>query len=337
MLWYNEVLMKTVLIYARALRVNQWTKNFVIFAAILFTGKLFHPALFWQSCIAFILFCLLSSASYVLNDIIDYQYDRKHPMKKYRPVASGAISIPQATFIVFFLTITTLLLTLLFSLNFFFLSLGFLLLHYLYSLYLKRFPVIDIFTISFSFVLRTLAGVVATGFHVPIWLLMTIFFISLFMATVKRHAELVTQGSSTRESLYRYKNHLLYFLSATFATMTIVSYALYTYTLYLEPASQSIFTESTICDQLYTSAKDKKKCNDLEIVKAVPRLFPDLEARKLMMLTIPFVVYGIARYAQLLYEREEGERPEKIITTDKPLLMTMGLWALFIILLIYIL
>jgi len=105
-------------------------------------------------------------------------------MKKYRPIASGAITIPQATFLVFVMTIVSLLLSLFFSLSFFFISLIFLLLHFYYSLYLKRYPVVDIFTISFSFVLRTLAGVVVTGYHVPIWLLMTIFFVSLFSTSV---------------------------------------------------------------------------------------------------------------------------------------------------------
>ncbi|MBP7967167.1 UbiA prenyltransferase family protein [Candidatus Woesebacteria bacterium] len=329
--------MKTVLIYARALRVNQWTKNFVIYAAILFAGKIFDWNLLGQSSYAFLVFCLLSSTSYILNDIIDYQYDKKHPMKKYRPLAAGLISIPQATFMVFVLTIVSLLLALLYSLNFFFLCMLFLLLHFFYSLYLKKFPVIDIFTISLSFVLRTWAGMVVTGYHVPIWLILTIFFISLFMATVKRHAELVTQGKETRESLFRYKHHLLYFLSTTFATLTIVSYALYTYTLYIDPSQQTIFTDKTICQQLFVKAKDIRECEKQVVVKFLPTVFPTLEVRKLMMLTVPFVVYGIARYAQLLYEREEGERPEKIITTDKPLMITIGLWALMIVLLIYIL
>jgi len=323
--------------YARALRVNQWIKNLIIYAAILFAGKLFDVTLLWQSTIAFFIFCLLSSTSYVLNDIIDFQYDKKHPTKKHRPIAAGKISIPHATFIVFVLSLVSLLIALMHSLPFFGLSLIFLLLHFLYSLYLKRYPVIDIFIISLSFVLRTLAGVVITGYHVPIWLLMTIFFISLFMASVKRHAELVTHGSDTRESLYRYKNHMLYFLSTTFATMTIVSYALYTYTLYIDPSQKNIYGGGeTLCEQLYENPKEVQNCDKQNIISSIPDYFPTTEARKLMMLTIPFVVYGISRYAQLLYEKDEGERPEKIITTDKPLLVTIGLWALMIIFLIYI-
>lgn len=328
----------TILVYGRALRVNQWIKNFIIFAAILFAGKLFDLELLWQTVIAFFIFCLLSSTSYILNDIIDFQYDKKHPTKKHRPIAAGKISIPQATFIVFILTLSSLLISLTHSLIFFGLALVFLLLHFMYSLYLKRYPVIDIFTISLSFVLRTLAGVVATGYHVPIWLLMTIFFISLFMASVKRHAELVAHGSNTRESLYRYKNHMLYFLSTTFATMTIVSYALYTYTLYIDPSQQAIYSNAgeTLCEQMYEKDKDVKNCKEQNLFANIPDYFPNMEARKLMMLTIPFVVYGISRYAQLLYEKEEGERPEKIITTDKPLLVTIALWALMIVLLIYV-
>lgn len=331
-------MVKTFYIYARALRVNQWIKNLIIFAAILFAGKLFDPVLIQASIYAFFIFCLLSSTSYVLNDIIDYKYDKKHPIKKFRPLASGVISIPQATFIVFLLTIAALILALMFSFSFFLLSLIFLLLHFYYSLYLKKYPIVDIFTISLSFVLRALAGVVATGYHIPIWLLLTIFFISLFMATIKRHAELVNQGNKTRESLFRYKNHMLYFLSATFATLTIVSYALFAYTLYIDPSQQTIYNEgSSICRNLYHNSKEITECEKQNIMRSIPGLSSSLEARKLMMITIPFVVYGISRYAQLLYEHEEGERPERIITTDKPLLITIGLWGLIIVLLIYVL
>lgn len=294
--------------YSRVLRVNQWLKNLVVFCAILFTGQLFQLDLLGKSFYAFFIFCLLSSTSYVLNDIIDYQYDRKHPIKKNRPIAAGIISIPQATFVVFLLSMISLILALFFSIPFFLLSLVFLLLHFFYSLYLKRYPVIDIFTISLSFMLRTFAGEVATGFHIPIWLLLTIFFVSLFMATVKRHSELVSQGRETRISMDRYKDHLLNFMSTTFATATILAYASYTYNIVDLPQFSVIF----------------------------PEIFPNFEGRKLMMVTIPFVVYGIARYAQLLYERDEGERPEKIITTDKPLVTTIILWGLIVVTLIYL-
>jgi len=299
-------------IYLRAIRVNQWLKNLVVFTAIIFSGKLFQIDLFSKSCYAFFTFCLLSSTSYVLNDIIDYPYDRKHAVKKYRPIASGEMSLQEATFIVFILTLTSLIIALFFSISFFFLSLTFILLHFFYSLYLKKFSAIDIFTISLSFMIRTFAGEVATGYHIPIWLTLTIFFISLFMASVKRHAELVAHGKETRESLYLYKEHYLDFLTNTFATTTIIAYSTYTY-VEKPPQVTTIFSSQ------------------------ITNLFPGFEARKWMMITIPLVVYGIARYAQLLYEKYEGERPEKVITTDIPLIVTIGAWGMIIISLIYLL
>jgi len=296
----------------RTLRVNQWIKNFVIFTAIIFSGKLFEINLFLNTFFVFIIFCLLSSASYVLNDVIDYPYDIKHPIKKFRPIASGKIIIPQATFIIFILVLVSLVASLFFSLSLFFLCLFFLIIHFFYSLYLKKYPVIDIFTISFSFMTRAFAGEVATGYHIPIWLTLTVFFGSLFMATVKRHAELVAHGDKTRESLSNYKTHLLDFLTNVFATITIIAYSFYTYFERL-PTSNTFFTEFF---------------ND--IIK-------DFEIRKWMMITIPLIVYGISRYAQLLYEREEGERPERIITTDPPLIAAISLWGLIITVLIYVL
>lgn len=303
---------ETFFLYVRALRVNQWIKNLIVFTAITFTGKLFELDLFLTTTFAFFIFCLLSSSSYLLNDIIDYPYDQKHPVKKNRPIASGKISLQQATFFVFILTVITLILSLLFSLPFFFLCSAFILLHFFYSVYLKKYPTIDVFSISFSFMIRAFAGEVATGYHIPIWLLLTIFFISLFMASVKRQAELILHGQETRESLMFYKAHYLDFLTYTFATATILAYSTYTY---VEKPPHAITIFSSYLGQF----------------------FPGFEARKWMMLTIPFVVYGVVRYAQLLYEREEGERPEKIITQDLPLIITIGLWGGIIISLIYIL
>lgn len=307
----NQMTPGKIVTLLRAMRINQWVKNLVVFTAIVFSGKLFDVDLWGPSLFAFIIFCLLSSTSYILNDIIDYPFDKKHPYKKNRPIAAGLITIPEATFVVFILTLICLVASLLFSVTFFALCFLFILLHFLYSLHLKKHPVIDIFTISFSFMIRTFAGELVTRYHIPIWLLLTIFFVSLFMATVKRHAELVSQGKETRESLNFYKEHLLDFLTTTFATITIIAYSFYTYFEKL-PTGKTVFTDF------------------------FSRLYPDFEARKLMMITIPLVVYGVARYAQLLYEREQGERPEKIITTDKPLVATMILWAVITVSLIYV-
>jgi len=299
-------------LYLQLLRVNQWIKNIVVFTAIVFSGKLFDFNLFLKTLIAFFIFCLLSSTSYVLNDIIDYPYDKKHPLKKMRPIASGEISLPQATFLVFTLTLVSLIAALFYSIPFFFLSFLFILLHFFYSLSLKKKPVIDIFTISFSFVIRAFAGKVATGYHIPVWLFLTIFFGSLFIASVKRHAELFSFGNEAREALYRYNEHFLDFLTYTFGTTTIIAYATYTYVEKLPPF-EGFFHKFFI------------------------NIYPGFEARKWLMITIPLVVYGISRYAQLLYEKYEGERPERLITTDLPLIFTIVLWGMIIIGLIYFL
>lgn len=304
-------MLKKILVFARVLRVSQWMKNLIIFTAIIFSGNLFEKQAFLNTLYAFFVFCLLSSTSYVLNDIIDYPYDKKHRIKKFRPIASGEISIQQATFIVFIMSLISLFLSLIFSLPLFFLSLIFLLLHFFYSLYLKRYPVIDIFTISLSFVIRSYVGVVVTGWYIPVWMMLTIFFLSLFMASVKRHAEIVSQGLNARLSLYRYNEHFLDFLTYTAATTTIISYSFYTY-------FEKIPSIKTIFGDFFS------------------KYFPQLEARKLMMITIPLVVYGITRYAQLLYEKYEGERPEKLITSDIPLIITIALWGGIIISLIYL-
>lgn len=299
---------KTILIAGRP---TQWIKNGILFTGILFAGQLFNPELFFRTLIGFGIFCLLSATSYILNDIIDYPLDRKHSGKRKRPIASGALSIPDATFAVFILSIVSLVLALFVSIPFFVVAFTFLLLHFFYSLYFKQKPVLDIFVISFSFMLRAFAGSVISGYHIQIWLLLTIFFISLFIASVKRHAELVNQGTQTRTSLINYKETLLLFLTSTFATMTITSYSLYTF---LETPPLKEHT----------------------LFKGLSLILPEFEARKWLMVTIPLVVYGIARYGQLLYEREQGEAPEKIITRDKGLLTILTLWATIVIVLIYV-
>jgi 4-hydroxybenzoate polyprenyltransferase len=294
-----------------AARPNQWVKNFIIFTPIVFGGKLFDPDLFLKTLFGFIILCLLSSTSYILNDIIDFPFDKKHPHKKNRPIASGRLTIPDATFVVFILTLISLTISLFFSIPFFMLAFVFLLLHFFYSLYFKLHPILDIFTISFSFMLRAFAGSVLTGYHIQIWLLLTVFFISLFIATVKRHAEFVAHGAEARSSLLFYKGHLLDFLTTTFATLTITSYSLYAF---LEKPPYIPTPLSRLFSQTY----------------------PDFEARKWIMVTIPVVVYGIARYAQLLYEKDQGEMPERIITQDRPLIATIALWGLIVISIIYV-
>jgi len=159
--------------------------------------------------------------------------------------------------------------------------------------------------------IRLFAGEILTGYHVPVWLWLTVFFFSLFIASVKRHSEFINQGASTRDVLKSYTTQMLQFLVTTFAAMTIIAYSLYSFVE--EPPH--IRTKLSIL---------------------IEPFFKSAETRKWFLLTIPFAVFAIIRYAQLLYEYREGEAPEKIITRDRILIITLGLWGLILIGLIYV-
>ncbi len=295
----------------QALRPNQWVKNLVVYVAILFTGKLFDPQLFLYSTGAFLIFCAISSASYLLNDIVDLPLDRKHPRKRFRSLASGAIGIQDASFMLFILLLGSITSALSIRIALGIVVTIFFLIHVAYTFVLKRYMLFDIFAISISFMLRLFGGELISGYHVPVWLWLTTFFFSLFIASVKRHSEFVNQGNIAREVLGKYTNELLQFLVNAFAVLSIISYAFYS------------FVEKP--PHIRTSLTS--------IVEPVLRS-PD--TRKWFMLTIPFVVFGIARYAQLLYAQRQGEEPERLATHDRILVTTIVLWAIVLITLIYV-
>lgn len=295
-----------------SLRPGQWIKNSLLFAAIIFNGKLFDVPLFLHSLWGFIAFSLLSSASYLINDILDARYDRFHFQKKHRPIASGALPLSLALEAAILLSLAGLILSLLLSYGIFVLALLFLGLHLFYSSNLKKIAALDILVIASSFVIRTFAGEVLTGFHLPVWLMLTVVFLALFIASGKRRSELVLGGAKTRPVLSSYRQELLDFYIATFATATMLSYALFTF-----------FTEPP------------------EFSKPVFRFllinFPKALGRKwLMAATIPFIIFGIMRYAQLIYEKQSGEKPEKLLTSDIPLALTVIGWGITVIFIIYV-
>jgi len=308
---HQQTLKERLYYLFKALRPSQWIKNGVVYIAILFNGQLFNPQLFWYSTFAFFIFSAISSASYLFNDIIDAPLDRKHPAKKNRPIASGKLSLQDATFCLFLLVISTITASLFLRVSLAILVFIFFALHVTYTLYLKKQVLFDIFTISASFMIRLFAGEIITGYHVPVWLWLTVFFFSLFIASVKRHSEFINQGLSTRDVLKSYTTQMLQFLVTTFAAMTIIAYSLYSF---VEEPPHIRTRLSTLIEPFLKSA----------------------ETRKWFMLTIPFAVFAVIRYAQLLYEYREGEAPEKIITRDRILIVTLGLWGLILIILIYV-
>lgn len=291
----------------KSARPRQWLKNFAVFTTILFTGQLFHGDLLWRSMLAFIVFCLLSSSNYIFNDILDAPKDRKHPFKRFRPIASGRVPDPVAKLAVIILAAIGLWIARGVTPMFFFFAIAFLTLQYAYSLFLKHFTVVDILTITIAYILRVYAGEAATGYHISIWLALAALSLALFLAVGKRRAELTLIQSyegvvprDTRASLSHYSEKLLDTYTAMFANSTFITYAFFTFLA--QPSTEGFLW--------------------------------DLPGRKWMMVTIPFVLYGIMRYMQLIYEGK-GESPEKILTSDLPLLTTVILWVGSVLVVVY--
>jgi 4-hydroxybenzoate polyprenyltransferase len=251
----------------------------------------------------------------MFNDILDAPHDRKHPFKKFRPIASGKLPIPVAAAMSILFGTAGIFISHTVSGSFFVISIAFALLQYSYTLFLKRIGVVDILTITTAYFLRVYAGEAATGYHISVWLALAALSLALFLAIGKRRAELTLLQKyegvvprDTRESLSHYSEKLLDTYTAMFANSTFITYAFYTF---LErPVTQGFFFKN-----YYDFA-------------------PDISGRKWLMISIPFVLFGIMRYMQLIYEGK-GESPEKILTSDLPLLSTVILWILSIFAVVY--
>ncbi len=305
------------LLYAilKTARPRQWLKNLAIFTTILFTGQIFSQGPLVKSAWGFVAFCLLSSSNYILNDILDAPADRKHPFKKFRPVASGILPVHVAILISILFGIVGLAISRNIGGSFFVFAIIFLLLQYSYSLFLKHISVIDILTITAAYILRVYAGEAATGYHISIWLALAALSLALFLAIGKRRAELtLIQGyegivpKDTRVSLSHYSEKLLDTYTAMFANSTFITYAFFTFLT--KPSNEGFF---------FRNYSD---------------FAPELPGRKWMMVTIPFVLFGIMRYMQLIYEGK-GESPEKVLTSDLPLLSTVILWVASVLIVVY--
>lgn len=296
-------------------RPRQWLKNLALFTTVLFSGQIFNLNLLGTTSWGFLAFCLLSSSNYILNDILDAPRDRKHPFKKFRPIASGKLPVPLALLLAAILLLGGLWLSKTVGQAFYILALIFIALQYTYSLILKHISVVDILTITTAYFLRVYAGEAASGFHISIWLALAALSLALFLAIGKRRAELTLIQSyggvmpkDTRASLFHYSEKLLDTYTAMFANSTFITYSFYTFL--------------------------EKPLNTGFFFRNYYQFAPDLPERKWMMITIPFVLYGIMRYMQLIYEGK-GESPEKILTSDIPLLSTVILWVTSVFVVIY--
>jgi 4-hydroxybenzoate polyprenyltransferase len=297
----------------KAARPRQWIKNFALFAAIIFSGQLDSDSAKLISFEAFLIFCAASSATYLLNDVFDIDRDREHPFKKKRPIASGAIPVPVA--IGAALLLIAIIIPLSYKINpaFFLSVIGYLVLQMLYSFYLKSVILVDVMTIATGFVLRIYAGVWAIDAHLNVWFLLTVISFALFLAIGKRRSELTllqSHAAKHRETLLHYPENLLDILTAMFANSTWLTYAFFAF---LQP---TIYARPRLINLLDSFA------------------LPFTQA-KYLMATVPIVIYGVMRYLYIIYEKKEGESPERVLLTDKPLLATVIIWLLLVIGIIY--
>lgn len=309
--------MKLLYNLLRLVRPRQWIKNFAIFAAITFTGELFNGPVFFKVFLAFLVFCALSSATYLINDIFDVKKDKLHPFKKFRPIAHGDVPVSFAAILATVLIFISLFAAQTITPAFFTVCIIYLAIQFLYSSFLKSLPVIDILAIAAGYILRVYAGEFASGFHISVWLLLTTISISLFLAIGKRRSELTllsaikdTNIAATRKTLSHYSDRLLDVYASIFATSTFISYSLFTFLEY--PGGYK-----------------------LSLGLLLPDFFSSFFQKKWLMITIIPVVYGLMRYLQDIYEKNEGESPERVLLSDFALLIDVIIWAILVVVLIY--
>lgn len=285
----------------KAGRPVHWIKNLALFAAIFFTGELFHKELFANVIGAFVAFSMATSAVYIFNDIFDAKYDRIHPFKKFRPIASGRLPISIALFAAGFLSLFSIYVASFYSFLFFLSVITYLILQISYSLGLKNIPIIDILIIATGFILRVYAGAFVIDAHLSVWFLLCVISVALFLASGKRRAELnIPKEGVTRKSLTKYTTELLSSYVTMFGNAAWMSWSLFTF--FESPkASQPVW--------LFLAEISRTTTVD-----------------KLLMITIPFVIFGIMRYEELIFEGK-SQQPEKLLLTDVPLITSVLIWV----------
>jgi len=273
--------------YIRAARPQHYLKNLFVFAPLIFAERFYDLNSNINTFITFIIFSLSASAVYYLNDLFDKTEDAKHPIKKYRPIASGNISVCNVILIYILLSVISLFIA------FFWLNIStvgiiliYLILNILYSWKLKHIVLLDVFIVSSGFVLRILAGGFSINAHISEWLILCVILLSLFLALAKRRQELLSTNSIkkniTRKVLDDYTETLLDQLIAITAGLSITSYSLY-----------------TILNKNFEN----------------------------LIYTVPIVIYGIFRYLYLIYKKGSGANPEKELYKDKHILFSIIIWV----------
>lgn len=281
-----------------SMRPRQWLKNGLIFVALLFSQNVFHTGMLALSIAAFFVFCFLSSGIYLLNDLIDIERDRSHPVKAKRPLASGELNPSLAKIALVLLLLISLIGASFINLPFAAIVLGYLVLQMSYSKLLKEVVIIDVFSIAAGFFLRVMAGAKAIDVPISSWLLICTIFVSLFLGLGKRRHEILLmkeEAGNHRKVLNEYSFNLLDQMVSIVTAGTVISYSLYT----LSPETVSKFhTEN-------------------------------------LWLTIPIVLYGIFRYLYIIYQKGKGGYPELIFFEDRHILASILLYIFVVGLILY--
>lgn len=283
--------------FVAALRPRQWTKNGLLFVALAFTLNLQDSALLARTVLAFVGFCALSSAGYLLNDVVDVESDRLHPTKRSRPIASGAVPVPAALLAGVVLAVAGVLGSLAIRPALGMLAVAYLLLTAAYTVWLKHVVLLDVFGIAAGFVVRAAAGAVAINVPISPWLYTATMLGALLIALGKRRAELEVLGTDAanhRRNLHAYSVEFLDQLILLVSTAAVMTYALYTFSADNLPKDHS------------------------------------------MMLTVPVVLYGVFRYLFLLRAGDAGGTPEELLFRDRPLLLSVAAWSVLAVGILYL-
>ncbi len=281
------------------MRPRQWVKNGVVLAALVFAQQGDRVSSLLRALAAMGLFSLLASAVYLFNDLLDRERDRLHPKKRFRPIAAGTLSPMVAGVAAVVLAGGSVGLSFWLAPRFGIVALAYLILQILYSLWLKHLVLLDVFAIAAGFVLRVVAGAVVIAVPISNWLYLCTLLLALFLACAKRRAELLAFGDGDpahhRRSLAHYSVGLLDQMIGILAACTILAYSLYT----LSSETQAKFGSDAL------------------------------------KYTIPFVIFGLFRYLYLVHQRNQGESPEKVLLTDVPLLLDIGVFLGVVVAVLY--
>ncbi len=282
----------------QSLRPKQWTKNVIVFAGLFFAEDIFVVEKILLAIVAFIAFSLVSSSGYLINDVVDRERDALHPKKKHRPIAAGKISQTTAVFTAVILLVATFSGSFAISKPFTFILATYLGLTFGYSFGLKHVIILDVLIIAAGFMLRAIGGTIIISENLSSWLIICTTFLALFLAINKRRSEFIALGQNaekTRKTLKKYSIELLNQMINTVTSACLISYALYT----LDGQTVEKF------DTRY------------------------------LILTLPFVIYGLFRYLYIVDHKDIGETPELAILGDKPLILCVMLFVITGALVIY--